>query len=138
MFMFAPCPNISIPFQLCHAKPWHSADPVQGTGFGYERSLLLSVKTKPKTIAKLLTFSISFSSLCFHTFCVFSWDAAVGAAIRALLYVCSSSVSLRDAERMRGASMSPAFPHLQSHLCTLTFPSLEACSNLSCSGMLKS
>lgn len=38
-----------------HAKPWRFADPLQGSDLGYERSLLGSMRTKPKTIAKLLS-----------------------------------------------------------------------------------
>lgn len=93
-----------------HAKPWHSAEPLQSSHLEYERSLFVLVRTKSKFIAKLLTFNISFPSLSFCTFGVFSWKAAMGAAIRALLYVCSSGISPRDAERRRGEGLSCAQP----------------------------
>lgn len=132
--------HIFIPLELCHeCKNFlHSADPLQDPGLGYKRSLLVWVRTKPKAVAKHFSslhevpFSIGFPSPSACTFGVSSWEAATGAVVRVLPCVYSPGFPLWETERRRrDAFMYPAFPHLWSSLCTLTFLSLGACFNLS-------
>lgn len=110
-----------IPLQLCHAykHSLHSADPLQDPGLGYKMSLLAWVRIKPKIIAKPLSsphgapVPISFPNPSPCLFGVSSREAATGAAVGALLYVCSAGFSLRHVgRRRRGAFTRAAFPHL--------------------------
>lgn len=98
--------HIFIPLELCHeCKNFlHSADPLQDSGLGCKRSLLVWVKTKSKAVAKHFSslhevpFSISFPSPSARTFGVSSWEAATGTVVRVLTCILTWLPPLRDRE----------------------------------------